>query len=340
MKKLKKILAITAAAAFSAAALAGCAGGTDTADGTVDTASAGETYKIGVLQYADHPSLDNCRIGFEEGLKSEGIEYEITAQSAQADDATNTQIAQNFAAQKMDLVCGIATPSAQAAYNACFEAGIPVVFNAVSDPVAAQLAKSETEAMDGITGVSDALPVDEQLKLIREMMPDAKKIGIMYTTSEANSVSTIQLYKEKAPEYGFEIVEQGVSNAAEIPQAADLLVQQVDCLSNMTDNTVVDNLPVLLEKANAQGIPVFGSEEEQVGNGCVASAGIDYVELGNKAGVIAARVLKGEDISTIPYETMTESKITVNTDAAAAVNLEIPQSIMDRAEVKNPPSEA
>ena len=333
MKNMKKVLAAVAAMALAMTALAGCSGS------NTETAS-GDVYKIGVLQYADHPSLDNCRTGFEEGLKAEGIEYELTAQSAKADDATNTQIAQTFAAQKMDLVCGIATPSAQAAYNACYEAGIPVVFNAVSDPVAAQLAVSDTQAMDGITGVSDALPVEAQLELIREMMPDAVKIGILYTTSEANSVSTIEIYKEKAPEYGFEIVEQGVTSAAEIPQAADLLVSQVDCISNMTDNTVVDNLPILLEKANAMNIPVFGSEEEQVGNGCVASAGIDYVDLGKKAGIIAARVLKGEDIASIPYETMTESKITINTDAAAAIGLVIPQSITDRAEVKNTPSES
>ena len=335
MKNMKRVFAVAAAAALAMTALAGCSGTTETANN-----EGAEVYKIGVLQYADHPSLDNCRTGFEDGLKMEGIEYELDSQSAKADDATNTQIAQTFAAQKMDLVCGIATPSAQAAYNACYEAGIPVVFNAVSDPVAAQLAVSETEAMDGITGVSDALPVEAQLALIREMMPDAVKIGILYTTSEANSVSTIETYKEKAPEYGFEIVAQGVTSAAEIPQAADLLVQQVDCISNMTDNTVVDNLPILLEKANAMNIPVFGSEEEQVGNGCVASAGIDYIELGRKAGVIAARVLKGEDIATIPYETMTESKITINPDAAAAIALEIPQSITDRAEVKNAPSEA
>lgn len=326
-------MAIGMAAALCAASLAGCGGSTETTEG--ETA-----YKIGVLQYADHPSLDNCLTGFEQGLEEEGIVYEITAQSAKGDDATNTQIAQQFVSQGMDLLCGIATPSAQACYNAAYEAGIPVIFNAVSDPVAAKLAESETQAMDGITGVSDMLPVEEQLKLIREMLPDAKTIGILYTTSEANSVSTIESYKEKVGEYGFELVEKGITNASEIPQAADLLVNEVDCISNMTDNTVVANLPVLLEKANAKNIPVFGSEEEQVGNGCIASAGIDYIELGKKAGVMAARVLRGEDISTIPYETMTESKITINTDAAEAIGVTIPQSITDRAEVKNAPSES
>lgn len=333
MRRIKKLMAITAMAAVMA--LAGC-GNVNTAK--TDGDSANKTYKIGVLQYADHPSLDNCREGFIEGLKSEGFEegknITIDMQSAKTDDATNTQIAQKFAADNMDLVCGIATPSAQALYNACYEKKIPVVFNAVSDPVAANLAKSADEAMDGITGVSDLLPVEEQLKLIREILPEAKKIGILYTTSEANSISTIEMYKEKSGEYGFEIVEKGVANAAEIPQAAEAVAGQVDCITNLTDNTVVDNLNVVLEKATAHNIPVFGSEEEQVQNGCVASAGIDYIELGKKAGVIAARVLNGEDISSIPYEMMTQSKITINQDAANAINLEIPQSVSDRAEIK------
>lgn len=339
MKNLKKVMVMGIAAALCAVSLAGC-GGDNAVDNTADNAAEGTTYKIGVLQYADHPSLDNCREGFEQGLTAEGIEYEIISQSAKGDDATNTQIAQQFVSQGVDLICGIATPSAQACYNAAFEAGIPVIFNAVSDPVSANLAESETQAMEGITGVSDMLPVDAQLALIREMLPDATKIGIIYTTSEANSVSTIESYKEKVGEYGFELVEKGITNAAEIPQAADILVSEVDCISNLTDNTVVANLPVLIEKATANNIPVFGSEEEQVGNGCIASAGIDYIELGNKAGVMAARVLKGEDISTIPYETMTESKITINTDAAEKIGVTIPQSIADRAEVKNTPSES
>lgn len=325
MKNLRKVITITAAALLCAASITGCAGQKKSADGQT-------VYQIGVLQYADHPSLDNCREGFKQGLDAEGIKYELKEQSAKADDAVNTQIAQQFVSQKLDLICGIATPSAQSCYNAAYEDKIPVIFNAVSDPVAAKLAKSKTEAMDGITGVSDMLPVDEQLKLIREMLPDAKKIGILYTTSEANSVSTIESYKEKAGEYGFELVAKGVTNASEIPQAVDLILTEVDCISNMTDNTIVNNLPILLEKATAKNIPVFGSEEEQVKNGCVASAGIDYIDLGKKAGVMAARVLKGEDIASIPYETMTESKITISSEAAKKINLTIPQSIIDRAE--------
>ena len=331
---LKRAAIIGMSAVLSAGVLAGCGNQTDVAV----QQSNEEVYKIGIAQYADHPSLDNCREGFIQGLEEEGFtegnNLELTVKSAQADDAMNTQIAQNFVNDDMDLVCGIATPAAMALYNACYEKDIPVIFNAVSDPVAANLAKSKTEAMPGITGVSDELPVTEQLKLIRAVMPEAKKIGIIYTTSEANSVSTIETYKEQAGEYGFEIVARGVSNASEIPQAADVILGEVDCITNLTDNTVVDNLPVVIEKANAANIPVFGSEEEQVGNGCIASAGIDYIELGKIAGKMAARVLKGENVADMPYETITESKITVNEAVASALNVVIPSDILDSASKK------
>ncbi|MCI5893440.1 MAG: ABC transporter substrate-binding protein [Clostridiales bacterium] len=334
---LKRAAMIGLSAVLSAGVLAGC--GTQNSAGSQSNANESvKVYKVGVVQYADHPSLDNCREGFIQGLEAEGIvegtNLEITSKSAQGDDALDTQIAQSFVNAKMDLVCGIATPSAMALYNACYEKNIPVIFNAVSDPVAANLAKSKTEAMPGITGVSDELPVTEQLKLIREIMPDAKKIGIIYTTSEANSVSTIETYKEQAGEYGFEIVERGISNAAEIPQAADVILGEVDCITNLTDNTVVDNLPVVLEKANAANIPVFGSEEEQVGNGCIASAGIDYIELGKIAGEMAAKVLKGEDIANMPYKTITESNVTVNEQVASKLGIVIPEELLAAANKK------
>lgn len=328
MKK-RKTLALVIAAALGVVAAAGCAD-------TQSTSGGEKVYKVGVTQISDHPSLDNCRNGFIEGLKQEGYiegkNLDIEFQSAQDVPANASQIAQNFASTGKDLVCGIATPSAQALYTACYEKGIPVIFNSVSDPVAAKLAVSETEAMDGITGISDALPVEEQLKLIRAVLPEAEKIGILYTTSEQNSVSTLETYKSLAPKYGFEIVESGVGTKAEIPQAADILLSKVDCVSNMTDNSVVAALSVLLEKAETAGIPVFGSEEEQVKNGCIASAGLDYFTLGVQAGKMAARVLGGESVSDIPYETMAGSKLTINSAVAAALGITIPDSVEANAQ--------
>lgn len=302
------------------------------------SACSGSKQKVGIIQFADHPSLDNCRTGFVEGLKEEGFvdgeNIEIEYQSAQADTKITSQIAQTYASSGTKLVCGIATPAAQAAYAACFEKNIPVIFNAVSDPVAAKLAKSKTETMDNITGVSDEFPVEAQLKLIREVLPEAKKIGILYTTSEANSVSTLETYKELAGKYGFEIVDKGIGKQAEVANAADVLLNDVDCISNMTDNTVVSALAVVLEKANAKNIPVFGSEEEQVANGCIASAGLDYVQLGKAAGKMAARVLKGEDINKIPYETIENPVITVNKTAAEKLGITFSEDLLKEANVK------
>ena len=312
---MKKRLALVLSAVLALTALSGCGKKAESPE-----AGSEKVYKIGITQFADHPSLDNCRTGFIEGLASEGFtegnNIKIDFKSAMTDMSISTQIAQTFVSSGMDLVCGIATPSAQALYAACLDSNIPVIFNAVSDPIGAQLAKSETEPLPGITGVSDQLPVKQQLELIRNMLPDAKTIGILYTLSEANSVSTLEIYEKEAPAYGFTIEAMGINAEADVAQAADVLLQKVDCISNMTDNTVVAALAVVLDKANAANKPVFGSEEEQVKNGCLACAGLDYVTLGKKAGVMAGRVLKGEAIESIPFETMDESFVTVNKTVA------------------------
>lgn len=334
MKKAmkKKILSAVGIICTAAMLFSGCA--SDKTEKT-DADKSDKVYKIGVTQFADHPSLDNCREGFIQGLANKGFKegenLEIEVVNAQTEMAKATQIAQSFASSGKDLVCGIATPSAQALYAACAEKGIPVIFNAISDPVGAKLAKSETEAMPGITGVSDKLPVEDQLKLIREILPDAKKIGIIYTTGEANSVSTIEEYKKLAPQYGFEIVDKGITKQAEIPQVMDVILTQVDCISNLTDNTVVAALGVVLEKANAAKIPVFGSEEEQVKNGCIASAGLDYIKLGIQAGEMAANVLNGTSIDTIPFETLKETKYTFNEEAAKALGITISSETLSKA---------
>ena len=251
-----------------------------------------QTYTIGINQFAVHGSLDNCREGFLEGLAENGIvegkNLTVLEENAQADPGLAAQISTNFAGQKVDLICAIATPSAQSAYSVGRKNDIPVIYTAVTDPVAAELANADGTPVGEVTGTSDKLPVEQQLEMIRAILPDAKKIGIMYTTSEVNSASTLAEYKEKAADYGFEIVESGVSSTADIPLAADSLLEQVDCLNNLTDNTVVASLPLILSKANAKNIPVFGSEIEQVKIGCLAAMGLDYVDLGKQTGRMAA----------------------------------------------------
>jgi len=168
--------------------------------------------------------------------------------------------------------------------------------------------------------------------MIREILPDAKTIGIMYTTSEVNSESAIAEYKELAPNYDFEIVDSGISSSADIPLAADTLIGKVDCITNLTDNTVVASLPVILSKASAKNIPVFGSEIEQVKIGCLAAMGLDYVELGKQTGEMAAKVLKGEaKASELNFETIKDAAFYGNTKVAENLGITLPESLTGNA---------
>ena len=294
-----------------------------------------ETYTVGIGQFAQHGSLDNCYQGFVEGLAEaglvEGENLKIDLQNAQADMGIAQQIAAQFASAKVDMMVGIATPMAQACYNAAAGA-IPTIFTAVTDPVAAGFASADGTAAGEVTGTSDALPIKAQLETIRAMMPEASKIGILYTTSEVNSISAIEIYKSLAGDYGFEIVESGISTTADIPLALDALLSKVDCLTNLTDNTVVSALALVLDKANAAGKPVFGSEIEQVKLGCVAAEGLDYIALGRQTGLMAAKVLKGEaKASEIPYEIITEPGLFVNTEALAKFGIVLSDELKARA---------
>jgi len=318
-----------------AASLAQSDGGAVQADAGTEQADGGQ-YTIGISQFAEHGSLDNCRQGFLAGLAEAGIEegknLTIVFDNAQADMGTASTISDAYVSQKVDLICAIATPTAMSAYNSCMNTDIPVIYTAVSDPVQAGLAEAGGKSVGNITGTSDALPVTEQLKMIREMLPEAEKIGILYTTSEANSVSTIEAYKESAAEYGFEIVETGINTIADVPMAAADMADKVDCITNLTDNTVVSALQTVLDEANKKGIPVFGSEIEQVRSGCVASMGLDYVALGKQTGAMAAKVLKGEaKAADMPFEVITQASLYVNTAAAEKINLEIPEDMANRA---------
>ena len=286
-------------------------------------------YAVGISQFAEHGSLDDCRNGFIEGLAQEGfaegtnISFDI--QNANADTGTAATIADSFVSNKVDLICAIATPSAMSAFNSTMKTDIPVIFTAVSDPVAAQLAKEDGTPAGNITGTSDALPVDEQLKIIRAFLPEAKTIGILHTSSEANSDATLAIYKELAGDYGFEIVDSAISQLADVPMAAADLAGKVDCISNMTDNTVVQALSAELDAANKAGIPVFGSEIDQVKAGCLACEGLDYYELGLQTGKMAAKVLKGEAAaSEIPFETITEPAPYINAAVADKLSITIP----------------
>lgn len=331
---IKKSLALTISGVLALASLTACSGQkAETPANPTDNGT--KMFKIGISQFAEHPSLDNCREGFIEGLKQAGFEegknVTFDYKNAQADMTTASQIATNFVASNYDMLVGVATPSAQTAFAAAEKKQIPVVYVAVSDPVGAQLVGDDGKSGKSVTGVSDLLPADKQLALIRKVLPNAKKIGVMYSTGEVNSQTQLKMLKDSASKYGFEIVESGIGSPSDVSLALDSLLGKVDCLNNMTDNLVVSALATILDKANAKKIPVFGSEVEQVKNGCVASEGIDYFKLGVQTGKMAARVLNGEDIKKIPFETVEESQTDVNTTALKNLGLTMPEEISKTA---------
>ena len=336
MMNLMKKLAALGLSLTLVLSLAACGGGTDDTSSGNDAASgeSGETvkYLIGISQYGQHGSLDNCREGFLQGLAQaglvEGTDFEVDYQNANFDDNQATQIGQMFSAEDVDLMVGIATNAAVACFNAAEDKDIPVIFTAITDPVGAHLDAGN------VTGTSDALPVAGQLELIRALQPDADTIGIVYTTSEANSVYSVGVYEDLAADYGFTIDAVGVTSQAEVTQAVDTLLSHgVDCLSNLTDNNVVGVLGAILEKTDEAGIPVYGSEVEQVKLGCVGGAGLDYVQLGIQTGLMAAKVLTGEAAcQDLPYETIENYGLYVNSDTAAKLGITIPDDIAQQAE--------
>lgn len=329
MKNFKRLIC-AALALTSAVALCACGTQTTTDDGS--TAENKDVPIIGISQYGQHGSLDNCRTGFLQGLQEaglvEGVDYKVDYQNANFDDNLAIQIGQAFSAEDAALMVGIATPAATACYAAAEDKDIPVIFTAITDPVGAKLDSGN------ITGTSDVLPVEGQLKLIRALQPDAETIGIVYTTSEANSVYSIGIYEDMAADYGFTIEAVGVTAQSEVTQAVDSLIAKgVDCISNLTDNNVVGVLGSILEKTNEAGIPVYGSEIEQVKLGCVAGAGLDYVQLGIQTGKMAARVLTGEaTCADMPYEVIENYGLYINSKAIAELGLTLPEDIASQAE--------
>lgn len=328
--KMKKIFAFAMSTAMAAVCV-GC----NSAEG--GSAVENDGYTIGVIQFGSHPSLDNCYQGIENGLMSSEIADKITIdrQDGNFDSATCDTIAKNMASKNYDLIFAIATPAAVSAYSATQNSQTPVIFTAVSDPVAAGLVESLDAGSKNCIGTSDVLDLEAQVELIKALQPEAKTIGVLYTTSEANSVSQLAILEEVAERAGMTVEAQGVQSAADIPQAAASLASKVDCINNFTDNNVVNNLSVLLEKANAANILVYGSEVEQVNNGCIASISLDYVALGEKTAEMGLAVLNGANTQEMAVGTISEGTPVVNTDVLALFGIELPEAYANAEKVTN-----
>lgn len=314
---MKKIIALLLVAIMMFA-FAGCSENKNKEDSVL---------KIGIIQYMSHPSLDNCYNGIISALENSGIEYTVDYQtgSSSSADADCTNFAKNMVAANYDMIIAIATPAAKAAFAATDDTEIPVIFCAVSDPIAAGLVESMEAPGYICTGTSDVLDLEAQVAIIKAMQPDVKSIGILYTSSEDNSITNLKNFKSVCDKENIEVVATAVQGASDIPSAAEELASKVGCINNFTDNNVVNNLSVVLSAADKYGIPVYGSEEEQVVNGCLASVSIDYVALGKVTGEMAVEVLNGADASAMPVKTITEATPIINSSVLKKLGLSIPE---------------
>lgn len=316
MKLRKTLVALGAAAAL---ALTACGGGS----------SDEEMIEVGVIQYVSHEALDAVAQGFEDELDAQGYgdRVNIDLQNAQADQATLTAIANQFAQQDMDLILAIATPSGQAAAQAMPE--VPVVFSAVTDPVAAELVDSWDAPGGKVTGVSDMNPVEEQLKLLLEIAPDVKRVGIVFSSGEVNAEVQVAAAEEAAPGLGLTVVTAAVSNSSEVQQAAESL--DVDAYYIPTDNTVVSGLEGLLQVAEGKQVPVISSDVGSVERGAIASQSVDYVQQGKDAATMAIQIFEGADPATMPVQVQEQFALSINPDAAERMGVTIPDSVLERA---------
>jgi len=289
------------------------------------TKSEEKVFKIGIGQIVDHPALNDARQGFKDALSKAGIKAEFEETVANGEMATQTLQMQQFLKSKKDLVYAITTPTSQAAKSQITD--IPVVIAAVTDPQGAGLV-----GVPNITGTSGAAPTKENLEMMRKVFPDAKKIGIIYNSSEQNSVSEVKTLNELAKNYGFEVVEKAVTNGTELVSAANILVKDIDLYYAIQDNTVSSYFPTLLEITDKHKIPVFATNNVYTNRGGLISQGATDYEIGYRAGEIAVEILKnGKKPSEIPIETIKNLKIEINRKNMEMLGIKIPEDVLKQA---------
>ncbi|MBE6070887.1 MAG: ABC transporter substrate-binding protein [Clostridium butyricum] len=327
-RKIAMMLSVLLVGTF----LVGCGNSASSENGQA-TKESTDTKNIGIVQLVQHDALDSANEGFVDALKEKGYEdgknIKIEQQNAQGEQTNAQTICSQFTDAKKDLIFAIATPAAQAAYNSTKD--IPIVCTAVTDPVSAEIAKDWKSSGTNVTGTSDKVPVDEQIDLLKQLIPNAKTIGVIYNTSETNSVIQVDELKTAATAKGLNIKEIGVTNVNEINQNLASALGEIDVLYTPTDNTVASGYALVGNLCVDNNVPIIGAEEAVVDKGGLASIGIDYYKLGKEAGYKAVEILEGKEPSDIEITTLSEMSFTINTDVADKLGITIPEEILNNA---------
>lgn len=297
-----------------------------------------EVKRITIIQFVSASALDDARDGVIESLEAKGFvngdNVEIVVQNPQGDFNTLGVMAQN-AVKNSDLIIAIATPVAQAVKAECEKqmSDVPVLFTAVTDPVQSDLVASNDVPGANITGTNDMNPVKEQIELIKKLNPEAKKVGIIYTSSEANSLIQVNIAKEAAAKEGLEVATQTVTNVNDIKTMIEALVSKgVDAIYLPTDNNISSAITTVTSVTNEAGIPTICGEEGMLtGNGTI-TLGINYKNLGIITGEMAAEVLNGADISNMSVKGLTNFTLVINKKAAIDASINIPEALLEEAD--------
>lgn len=316
-KKRFSLVALTATAAL---ALAAC-GGDKASD---DSSKAdGKSYNVGVLQYVEHPSLNEATKGFKAALDEAGLNVKYQEENAQGDSATNTTAANNLVGSNPDLIFANATPSAQAVAAATTD--IPEIFTSVTDAVGAQLITSMEQPGGNVTGTVDTHPdaITNTVKFLAEQL-NAKTVGMVFNSGEQNSRVQVDAAKETAKKYGVTIKEASAATSSEVKQATESLVDNVDAFYIITDNTVVSALESVLDVADAKKKPVMVGELDSVERGGLGAYGFSYYDIGKEAGEMAVEILEdGKKPADIPAAYPANLKFEINQETADQLGIKI-----------------
>lgn len=324
-KKLAVILVVMAM--LTVGLLTGCGGGNSGSGGE-------EQLKVGLVQLVEHPSLDTIRESTLKQLEEEGYKdgenITVDYQNAQNEQANLKTICQKFVADGCDMIIAISTPAAQAAYGETKDT--PIIFSAVTDPVAAGLVKDFNAPGGNITGTSDMVSADKIMDLALQITPDVKTVGALYNSSEVNSASVVKDLKAYAKKNGLKVEEAAVTNSNEIQTAAQSLAGKCDAVFSPIDNTVASAMSVATDVFNTAKIPFYVGADSMVADGGLASYGIQYESLGAETGKMAAEVLKGGDPAKMPVKVMDDMQAYINQKTADAIGVKFPQDILKEAQ--------
>jgi putative ABC transport system substrate-binding protein len=299
----------------------------------VDANAAVAMKTVEVTAIVEHPALDAVRDGVKDQLKADGYEagknLKFEYQSAQGNTGTAAQIARKFVGDAPDVAVAIATPSAQALIAATKT--IPIVFAAITDPVAAKLVPSWDASGTNVTGVSDMSPLKEQIDLLLKIVPQAKRVGVIYNPGEANSVAIITDLKKVLQARGMTLVEAAAPRSVDVASAAQSLVGKADVIYAPTDNNVMSAFEGIVKVAEQTKLPVIAADTSAVKRGAAAAIGLNYYDLGRQTGKIVVRILKGEAPGGIAIQTSTRLELFVNPDAAHKQGLTLSDELIKSA---------